>query len=134
MAFHNKTHQEALSEINVTPLVDVMLVLLVVFIVTAPLLTPSVKVNLPKTVATEVSQQNHLLTISVDSEGTLYSNAEKIKLDTLGTVLAEKLAHDPELAIQLNADDHVQYGYVAAIMAVIQKSGISRVFFQTKPI
>jgi biopolymer transport protein ExbD len=132
MAFSNKSNQEAMSEINVTPLVDVMLVLLVIFIVTAPLLTQSVKVNLPKTVATSPSPQDHLTTISIDAVGEVYLNKEKQALDSLGPKLAELLARDPELTVQFNADDKVNYGRVAETMAIVQKAGIGKLSFQTR--
>lgn len=132
MAFNNKSGQEAMSEINVTPLVDVMLVLLVVFIVTAPLLTQSVKVNLPKTVATSPSPQDHLATVSIDAAGEIYLNTEKVALEVLGPRLAEAQARDAELNVQFNADDRVNYGRVAEVMAIVQKLGIGRVSLQTR--
>jgi biopolymer transport protein TolR len=110
----------------------VMLVLLVVFIVTAPLLTQSVKVNLPKTVATSPSLQDHLATVSIDAAGEVFLNTERVALDVLGPRLAEMLARDAELAVQLNADDKVNYGRVAEAMAVVQKAGIAKLSFQTR--
>jgi biopolymer transport protein ExbD len=132
MAFNNKSEQDAMSEINVTPLVDVMLVLLVVFIVTAPLLTQSVKVRLPKTVATSPSPQDHLATVSIDAAGEISLNTEKVALEVLGSRLAEAQARDPELNVQFNADDRVNYGRVAEVMAIVQKLGIGHVSLQTR--
>ena len=132
MAFGNKSDQEAMSEINVTPLVDVMLVLLVVFIVTAPLLTKSVKVNLPKTVATSTSPQDHLATVSIDAAGVVFLDKETVPLEALGPKLAERLAQDAELIVQFNADDKVNYGRVAEAMAIVQKAGIAKLSFQTR--
>lgn len=133
MAFGNhSSNQEAMSEINVTPLVDVMLVLLVVFIVTAPLLTQSVRVDLPKTVTAAPAQQEHLATLSIDAAGELYLNAEKLPMDALGSRLSALLARDAELTVQMNADAQVDYGKVAQAMAVVQRAGIAKLSFLTR--
>ena len=133
MAFGNKSSdQEAMSEINVTPLVDVMLVLLVVFIVTAPLLTQSVRVNLPKTVAAEAAPQEHLATVSIDAQGKVFLNTREISLEDLGRQLADLLKADAELMVQFNADDAVNYGRVAQAMAVAHKAGISKLAFLSR--
>jgi biopolymer transport protein ExbD len=133
MAFGNNfSDQEAMSEINVTPLVDVMLVLLVVFIVTAPLLTQSVKVNLPKTVATSPAPQDHLATVSIDAAGDVFLNAQKVAIEGLGPQLTELLARDPELVVQFNVDDKINYGRAAEVMAVAQRAGIGRLSFLTR--
>jgi biopolymer transport protein TolR len=132
MAFGNKSDQETMSEINVTPLVDVMLVLLVVFIVTAPLLTQSVRVNLPKTVATTPSPQDHLATVSIDAAGEVFLNSQKVAIDALGRQLAELLARDGELTVQFNADANVSYGRVAEAMAVAHRAGITKLSFLTR--
>lgn len=132
MAFSNKSDQEAMSEINVTPLVDVMLVLLVVFIVTAPLLTQSVRVNLPKTVSTEPSPLDHLANISVDAEGKIYLDSQLIEPKNLGSLLTERLAKDAELIVQFNADTQVHYGKVAEVMAIARQAGITRLSFLTQ--
>ena len=133
MAFGNKSSdQEAMSEINVTPLVDVMLVLLVVFIVTAPLLTQSVRVNLPRTVATESSPQDHLATVSIDAQGKIFLNTRETALEELGGKLAELLKADTELMVQFNVDDAVNYGRVAQAMAVAHKAGITKLAFLSR--
>ncbi len=132
MAFNNKSDQEAMSEINVTPLVDVMLVLLVVFIVTAPLLTQSVKINLPKTVSTTPAPQDHLAIVTIDGAGEIQLNSQKIGIDDLGRQLAELLARDSELTVQFNADDKINYGLAAQVMAVIQQVGITKLSLMTR--
>lgn len=132
MAFSNKSQQEAMSEINVTPLVDVMLVLLVVFIVTAPLLTQSVKVNLPKTASASTAPIDHILTLSIDSKGELFINAEKVDAGALPAKLKDRLDRDPELIVQFNADSGVAYGRVAEVMADAQRVGITRLSFLTQ--
>lgn len=133
MAFGNNfSDQEAMSEINVTPLVDVMLVLLVVFIVTAPLLTQSVQVKLPKTVSTAPAPQEHLASVSIDAAGEIYLDSQRLMIDVLGQRLAERLARDSELTVQFNADASVNYGRVAQIMAIAQDAGISRISLLTR--
>ncbi|MCU1716660.1 ExbD/TolR family protein [Pseudomonas sp. 5P_3.1_Bac2] len=126
MAFSTQDSDEVLSEINVTPLVDVMLVLLVVFIVTAPLLTNSIPINLPKTEAVAPADQKDPLVISIDAEGQLFINKDQIQPELLESNLAEAKAKDAEIKVQLQADDQVGYGTVAKAMAAIERAGITK--------
>ena len=120
-----------MSEINVTPLVDVMLVLLVVFIVTAPLLSQSLQVTLPKTVAvaskTDLKQQ----TLVINAQGQIM--LEKISLDDV--TLAQKLEHaaagNDRLELRVHADEAVPYGRVAQIVAIAQRAGVKKLSFAT---
>lgn len=132
MAFGNKHDQEAMSEINVTPLVDVMLVLLVVFIVTAPLLTQAVRVTLPRTVATESAPQDHLAKVTIDAQGEVFLDSQKLLLEDLGRQLSERLGRDNELTVQFNADANVPYGKVAKVMAIAHRAGITKLSFLTQ--
>jgi len=130
MAFSTQDSDEVLSEINVTPLVDVMLVLLVVFIVTAPLLTNSIPINLPKTEAVAPLEQKDPLVVSIDGEGKLFINKDEIQADLLESNLIQakqqaEVAHE-ELRVQLQADDGVNYGEVARAMAAIERAGITK--------
>tara|TARA_Y100001951_G_scaffold105372_1_gene122586 strand:- start:94 stop:507 length:414 start_codon:yes stop_codon:yes gene_type:complete len=130
MAFSTQDSDEVLSEINVTPLVDVMLVLLVVFIVTAPLLTNSIPINLPKTEAVAPLEQKDPLVVSIDGEGKLFINKDEIPADLLESNLIQakqqaEVAHE-ELRVQLQADDGVNYGEVARAMAAIERAGITK--------
>jgi len=124
--------REAMSEINVTPLVDVMLVLLVVFIVTAPLLTQAVHVDLPKTEKTDPSPDAHLATIAIDAQGKITVNDKPQVLEALEQQLRDLQKADPELTVQLQADTAVAYGKVAEAMAVAHKAGISKLAFITR--
>ncbi len=133
MAFGNKNEQEAMSEINVTPLVDVMLVLLVVFIVTAPLLTQSVGVNLPKTVAAAPAPQSPVTQVSVDIAGDIYLDKQKMTPETLGQNLAERHTQNPDLTVQFEVDEKVPYGKAAEVLAIAQHAGITKVSLQTRP-
>jgi biopolymer transport protein TolR len=126
MAFSTQDTDEVLSEINVTPLVDVMLVLLVVFIVTAPLLTNAIPVNLPKTEAVAPVEQRDPLVVSIDGDGKLFINKDQIQPDLLETSLKAAKDQDPQVRVQLQADDGVNYGEVARAMAAIERAGISK--------
>jgi biopolymer transport protein ExbD len=133
MAFGSGNNQEAMSEINVTPLVDVMLVLLVVFIVTAPLLTQSVGVNLPKTVPAAPPPKEAVNLVSVDAAGDIYLNKEKMTSEILGQKLSELQKGDPDVTVQFEIDDKVNYGKAAEVMALAQHAGITKVALQTRP-
>ena len=126
MAFSTQDNDEVLSEINVTPLVDVMLVLLVVFIVTAPLLTNSIPINLPKTEAVAPADQKDPLVISIDGDGVLFIGKDEIQPDLLESSLVQAKADDPQVKVQLQADDQVDYGSVAKAMAAIERAGITK--------
>ena len=124
---------DVMSEINVTPLVDVMLVLLVVFIVTAPLLTQAIHVNLPKTAETAPPQEKEAIYISVDAKGGVFMDKQEIPIDQCEKELIARKTADPEIALNLNADDAVQYGTVAKVMAAIERSGITKLAVLTAP-
>lgn len=126
MAFSTQDSDEVLSEINVTPLVDVMLVLLVVFIVTAPLLTNSISINLPKTESVAPVEQKDPLVVSIDGQGKLFINKDEIQPDLLETNLKAAREKAPDVRVQLQADDGVNYGEVARAMASIERAGITK--------
>ena len=133
MAFSTQDSDEVLSEINITPMVDVMLVLLVVFIITAPLLTNSIKVNLPKTDSTPiVTEPKPPLVLSIDASGQLFLEKTPVLLADLSATLSQRKAADPNLILQLNADEAVNYGVVAKTMVLIEKAGIDRLSVVTE--
>jgi len=135
MAFNTFSESDSvLSEINITPLVDVMLVLLVAFIVTAPLMSNAVKVNLPKTDATAAPTDNKPFTISVDADGQIFLDKRAITQETVESELAALKAQQPDLVLHLQADEVVPYGSVAKVMASIERSGISKLAVLTNPI
>lgn len=128
MAFNTLGDQdEVMSEINVTPLVDVMLVLLVVFIVTAPLLSNVIHVKLPKTEATAIPDEPAAVTLTVDATGKVFLEKREIELVELGKTLRDLQQRQPELNLYLQADDATRYGIVAKVMAAIERSGVSKV-------
>jgi biopolymer transport protein ExbD len=135
MAFNTKDDDgdELMGEINVTPLVDVMLVLLVVFIVTAPLLTNAVHVNLPKTAETAPPEEKAAVYLSVDAQGKIFIDKQEYAVDAVENELKSRKAADPELALNLNADDAVQYGTVAKVMSSIERAGVTKLAVLTIP-
>ena len=134
MAFSsNSDGDSVLSEINITPLVDVMLVLLVAFIITAPLLNNAVHINLPKTATTAPPTQTKAVTVSVDAQRKLFIDKQEIAQDALEPELRKLVAADHDLSLSLQADDAVPYGAVAKVMAVIERAGVSKLAVLTTP-
>ncbi len=124
---------DVVSEINITPLVDVMLVLMVVFILTAPLLNNAVRINLPKTATTTPATQNKSVTVSVDGENRIYIDKREVTLGALEGELRSLVGTDPDLALSLQADEGVPYRSVAQVIAHIQRSGVSKLSVLTEP-
>jgi biopolymer transport protein ExbD len=126
MAIQTAEQDELVSDINVTPLVDVMLVLLVVFIVTAPLLTNAVRVQLPQTATTTPTEQKPALTLSVDAKGRVYIDKAEFALGALEPELKRRRASQPEVAVHLSADQSSNYGLVAKVMSSVARAGIAK--------
>jgi len=130
MGLQQLDDQVAMSEINVTPLVDVMLVLLVVFIVTAPLLVQAVKVSLPKTATVPPVAQARAVQITIDASGAIHVDGHPTALPELAQALQRMVEADtPD--VQLHADERVPYGRVAQVMAVAHRAGVLRLSFVT---
>ena len=132
-SFNPHRQHSMMSDINVTPMVDVMLVLLVIFIITAPMFTHAIKLDLPRAQAAAAQQQARTVSIAVDAAGTVFWNAEPVDAAALDARMAEtaKLAPQPEL--QLRADKNTRYEIVAQVMAAAQAQGLSRLGFVTDP-
>ena len=131
MTFGNFPQQEMMSEINVTPLVDVMLVLLVVFIITAPLLAPqSLKITLPKTTAVASDHKPLRVRLTVDAQGRIELDHHALDDAHLAETLKQRAA-EPQFQVQVEADKAVPYGRVAELMAIAQKAGVSKLSFIT---
>jgi biopolymer transport protein ExbD len=126
MAMSLGDSEEIVSEINVTPLVDVMLVLLVVFIVTAPLLTNAIRVQLPQTSTRAPTEPKPAVTVSVDSKGKVYLDKAEVTLATLEPLLKSRRKATPDLIVHLSADEASNYGVVAKAMSAIDRAGISK--------
>jgi len=126
----NADDDEAVSEINVTPLVDVMLVLVIILLVTAPLLTQSVNVALPKTASTVPDTQKQPFQLGIDAQGAVTLNKNPMAdLAALESALKDELGKNPEMAVHVYADQGVAYGKVAEVMATAQHAGISKLAF-----
>ncbi|MEM6832161.1 MAG: ExbD/TolR family protein [Pseudomonadota bacterium] len=123
------------AEINVTPFVDVMLVLLIVFMVTAPLLTLAVPLDLPRADAQSMPDDNKPLTISIDAEGAVFIEDEEVPMDDLLPKLAEVLkARDGDERIYVRGDEGIDYGRVIEVVSRINRSGFNKVALVTKPV
>jgi biopolymer transport protein ExbD len=122
-----------MSEINTTPLVDVMLVLLVIFIITAPLFHQAVPVDLPKVDSTKLDDRPRVLQVAIDAAGILFINGQAIPRDELAERLRAASSHSqPAPEMHLRADRDTRYERVAEVMAAAQKAGITRIAFVTE--
>ena len=121
-----------MSDINMTPLIDVMLVLLVIFIVTAPLLAGSLKLELPKSDTATPTTAPSVLAVSVDAQGTLRVGDDVVNAATLAARAGDAAKKDPTTEVQLRADARVPYGRVAEIIGTVQAAGLTRIGFVTE--
>lgn len=120
---------QPMSEINVTPLVDVMLVLVVIFIITAPLLASSIKLDLPKSEAARPNEAPQFVTLVVDKAGQAFLNDQPVSADQLDQRLRQSAALNPDTEVQLRADEAVPYGRIVEVMGIAQKAGLNRIGF-----
>ncbi len=121
-----------MSDINMTPLIDVMLVLLVIFIITAPLIAPALRLDLPQAEGATVADRAEAVTVAIDREGRLYLGDQAIDADQLSARLADTAKRNPRTEVQLRADEAVPYGRVAELIARVQSAGLNRVGFVTE--
>jgi len=136
MAFgrlERSTGPQPMSDINMTPLIDVMLVLLVIFMITAPLMSSSLKLDLPKTDAAKPADAPQFVSVAIDPQGRLYFGEEQVSPDAFATRIAEVGKKNPQTEVQLRADKSVPYGQVAQLIGMVQKAGLSRVGFVADP-
>lgn len=123
----------ALAEINVTPLVDVMLVLLIVFMVSAPLMQQGLQIDIPKANTGAMESKNDPVTVSVKSDKTLYLNGQALASGSLETKLRAISQAKPDVRVYVQADQSLSYGYLARVIAQIKQAGIQRVGLVTEP-
>ncbi|MFI9651960.1 biopolymer transporter ExbD [Guyparkeria halopsychrophila] len=126
-------HDEPMAEMNVIPLVDVMLVLLVVFIVAAPVITHSVTLDLPKASSDRQAEDPESVTLSLDSDGQLFLDDKPVSERRLESVLIQARRDNDELIVYLRADESVPYRLVARAMATVKTAGIERLGFVSEP-
>ena len=122
----------SMSQINVTPLVDVMLVLLVIFMVTTPILQQGVGVELPRVEADPMAGQEDQLVVAVSREGEVYLNAAELEIEALQTTLAAAVRNRPDQTVYLRADRNVMYGRVVEVMAAVRRAGVVRLGMVTE--
>ena len=120
---------QPMSDINMTPLIDVMLVLLVIFIITAPLMVSAVKVDLPKAESAKAVAAPKFVTLAVDKTGQVFVDDKPLTLEALAQRLAAAARQNPDTEVQLRADTAVPYGRVVEVMGVAQKAGLNRIGF-----
>jgi biopolymer transport protein TolR len=133
MAFDEQGSGGAISNINVTPLVDVMLVLLVIFMVTAPILQQGVAINLPRVKAAALTGEEQQLVVAINRTGQLYLNDTAITLPELGPKLQAILKLRPDRQVFLRADQNVRYGDVMRVVATVKGAGVERLGMVTEP-
>lgn len=120
---------QPMSDINMTPLIDVMLVLVVIFIITAPLLASSIKLDLPKTDAAKSADAPKSVTVVVDAAGQAYLKDQPLALEELARQLTLSAQTNPQTEVLLRADKAVPYGRIVEVMGAAQKAGLNRIGF-----
>ena len=131
--YEGKYGRQLMSEINVTPFVDVMLVLLVVFMITAPLLSVGVPVDLPKTQAGALGRDDEPLSVTIDSEGLLWVQETQVELDQLVPLLIAVSERNPDVRIFVRGDQTMSYGRILEVIGAINGAGFSKVALVTRP-
>ncbi|EGF93360.1 biopolymer transport protein ExbD/TolR family protein [Asticcacaulis biprosthecium C19] len=125
--------RSALSEINVTPMVDVMLVLLIIFMISAPLLNSGIDINLPKTEAAALKEESDPITVSVDRAGRLYVNDNPVSYDTLAPRLVAMTQGETDRPIYVRGDGDSSWKMVAQVMGKLSSSGFTKISIVTDP-
>ena len=131
--FDDADEDQLLSEINMVPLIDVMLVLLIVFIVTLPVINHAIKVDLPKAVTSPNKQQAVTVDLTVDAQGQYHWNREAVSDEALRERLAAAALQQPQPELHLRGDKAVPYERVAQLLAAAQRAGLSKLGFVTEP-
>lgn len=133
-SFDNKgAGSHTVSEINMVPLIDVMLVLLVIFIITAPLLAHSIRINMPQVSAEQIQEDPKTIDLAIDAAGQLFWNEKPVALDDLPNHFLTVAQDKPQPEIRIRADQNTRYETLAKVMASARRSGMSRIGFVTTP-
>jgi biopolymer transport protein TolR len=135
MAFTNKSGrtETSMSEINVTPFVDVVLVLLIIFMLTAPVLQSGIEVSVPKTKTVKVITEERLV-ITITKGQEVYLGNDHVKLEELGDLLHKKIRDPQGQSVYVRADENVAFGVFATVMSTVKQAGITNVSIVTEPI
>jgi len=128
-----KRTSDLLSEVNVLNLVDVMLVLLIIFILVAPILEHGIALRLPAASSSRIDSSAERITVSIAPPGMIYLNDRRITLDELGARMAQAARINPETAVTLRADGTIRYEEVVKVLDEIRNSGLTRIGVATKP-
>jgi biopolymer transport protein ExbD len=126
-------HTQPMAEINTTPMVDVMLVLLVIFIITAPLLTHAIKIDLPQAGSQPNPEKPDIITLSIDAQGKLFWNDAPCEETELASRLAAAAQKKPQPELHLRAEKTTNYQQLAMVMSAAQTAGIEKLGFVTEP-
>ena len=132
-SFNSSASQMPTAEINMTPLVDVMLVLLIIFIITAPLMTHSVKVDLPRAASAASEQKPKTLQVGIKADGTVFFGQEAVDRSTVEARFRDAVNQDANVEMHLKADRNTRYEAVAEIMSAARRAGLHKIGFVTQP-
>jgi biopolymer transport protein ExbD len=124
---------EVMNEINMTPLVDVMLVLLIIFIITVPVMKHAVAVDLPVASSQPLQQKPVVLQLSVDAQGTFFLDRQSVDATQLAKTLQTESSKEPQPELHIQGDKAVRYEYVAQAMAMARQAGLRKIAFVTEP-
>ncbi|QBP74108.1 biopolymer transporter ExbD [Herbaspirillum huttiense] len=131
--FNDNQNSAPMADINVTPMVDVMLVLLVIFIITAPMFTHALKLDLPTAQSNPAPEKPETITLGIDAAGKLYWNDQPVSEADMETRLAAAAAKKPQPELQLRADKSTRYEMIAEVMSAAQGAGLTKLGFVTDP-
>ncbi|MCK6410998.1 MAG: biopolymer transporter ExbD [Azonexus sp.] len=132
-SFNSGGSQMPTAEINMTPLVDVMLVLLIIFIITAPLMTHSVKVDLPRAASNPTPEKPMTLQVSINAENQVFIGSEPVDRNALEARVREAVQQDAQVEMHLKADRATRYETVAETMSAARRAGLAKIGFVTQP-
>ena len=130
----NRRKRRVAADLNLTNLIDVIFALLIIFMITAPMMTQGVQVDLPKAEAENVETDEDVIQVSVTSKNEIYINDDMIPLNRFATKFANEFAGRLDVPVYINADADVPYGIVIRVIAMVQKAGVVKLGFLTEPL
>jgi len=132
-SFNDNQNQAPMADINITPMVDVMLVLLVIFIITAPLFTHAIKVDLPSAQSAPAPEKPETISLSIDRSGKMFWNNDQVTESGLADRIIASAQRQPQPELQLRADKDTRYEILAQVMSLAQNNGLAKIGFVTVP-